>query len=62
MEQETKPQEDKKALLQKKYLSLCTKAGDLQYKIKCFEHELNQANEEMAQINKEYLDGENVQS
>jgi hypothetical protein len=40
------------AELQKEYLSLCAKAGDMQYKILCFQVELEKTNCKIRDVNR----------
>ena len=42
--------------LEQQYTRLCMKAGDLQYKKLCVEHELNLINQQLADLNKKAIE------
>lgn len=41
--------------IQKDYAQVCTVAGDLQYRIKCFREELDKANDKLKELNAEAM-------
>lgn len=54
MEAEQKPVTTEEKF-RERYGALAMKAGDIQYKIKCFEQELHETNEAIARLNQEVM-------